>query len=116
PMSPYFYDNYGIINNATGGELDVSFRFGQLGIDLLQKPGYAEIAASTHFLFGAFNSHWRRPISVSQKPLRQSANLGLESGSYLHVAWAALIGMYYRLYRGEPIPEILADMPKSMDL
>ena len=43
PMSPYFYDNYGIINNATGGELDVSFRFGQLGIDLLQRPGYAEI-------------------------------------------------------------------------
>jgi predicted ATPase len=116
PMSPYFYDNYGIINNATGGELDVSFRFGQLGIDLLQKPGYAEIAASTHFLFGAFNSHWRRPISVSQEHLRQSVKLGLESGAYLHVAWAALIGMYYRLYRGEPIPEILADMPKSMDL
>ena len=116
PMSPYFYDNYGIINNATGGELDVSFRFGQLGIDLLQKPGYAEIESSTHFLFGAFNSHWRRPIAVSQEHLRHAVKAGLDSGAYLHVAWAVLIGMYYRLYRGESIPEILADMPQSMDL
>ena len=116
PMSPYFYDNYGIINNATGGELDVSFRFGQLGIDLLQRPGYAEIESSTHFLFGAFNSHWRRPIAVSQEHLRHSVKAGLESGAYLHVAWAALIGMYYRLYRGESIPEILADVPQSMEL
>jgi predicted ATPase/serine phosphatase RsbU (regulator of sigma subunit) len=116
PMSPYFYDNYGIINNATGGELDVSFRFGQLGIDLLQRPGYAEIESSTHFLFGAFNSHWRRPIAVSQEHLRHSVKAGLESGAYLHVAWAVLIGMYYRLYRGESIPEILADLPHSMDL
>ena len=116
PMSPYFYDNYGIINNATGGDLDVSFRFGKLGIDLLQKPGYAEIESSTHFLFGAFNSHWRRPIAISQEHLRHAVKAGLDSGAYLHVAWAVLIGMYYRLYRGESIPEILADMPQSMDL
>jgi predicted ATPase/serine phosphatase RsbU (regulator of sigma subunit) len=116
PMSPYFYDNYGIINNATGGDLDVSFRFGQLGIDLLQKPGYAEIEASTHFLFGAFNSHWRRPIAVSRDHLRHSVKAGLESGAYLHVAWAELIGMYYRLYGGESIPDILAEVPRSMDL
>src|SRR4029077_586258 len=43
PKSPYFYDNYGIINNATGGPLDVSYRFGRVGIDLLERPGYAEI-------------------------------------------------------------------------
>jgi predicted ATPase/serine phosphatase RsbU (regulator of sigma subunit) len=116
PMSPYFYDNYGIINNATGGELDVSFRFGKLGIDLLQRPGYAEIESSTHFLFGAFNSHWRRPIAVSQEHLRHSVKAGLESGAYLHVAWAVLIGMYYRLYGGESIPDILADVPQAMDL
>jgi len=116
PMSPYFYDNYGIINNATGGELDVSFRFGKLGIDLVQRPGYAEIESSTHFLFGAFNSHWRRPIAVSQEHLRHSVKAGLESGAYLHVAWAVLIGMYYRLYGGESIPDILADVPQSMDL
>jgi serine phosphatase RsbU (regulator of sigma subunit) len=116
PMSPYFYDNYGIINYATGGELDVSFRFGKVGIDLLERPGYAAIEASTHFLFGAFNSHWRRPISVSQEHLRHSVKAGLESGAYLHAAWAALIGMYYRLYRGESIPEILADVPKTTDL
>ena len=28
PTSPYFYANYGIINYAVGGELDVSYRFG----------------------------------------------------------------------------------------
>jgi predicted ATPase/serine phosphatase RsbU (regulator of sigma subunit) len=116
PMSPYFYGNYGIINTATGGELDVSFRFSRLGIDLLQKPGYAEIESSTHFLFGAFNCHWRRPIAVSQEHLRHSVKAGLESGAYLHVAWAVLIGMYYRLYGGESIPEILAELPQSMEL
>jgi predicted ATPase/serine phosphatase RsbU (regulator of sigma subunit) len=116
PMSPYFYDNYGIINNATGGDLDVTFRFGQLGIDLTQRPGYSQIESSTNFLFGSFNSHWRRPIAVSQEHLRHAVKTGLETGAYLHVAWAVLIGMYYRLYAGESIPEILADLPQAMEL
>ena len=40
PMSPYFYGNYGIINGAVGGDMDVSYRFSRLGIDLVDKAGY----------------------------------------------------------------------------
>jgi len=40
----------------------------------------------------------------------------LETGAYLHVAWAALITMYYRFYRGENIQDLLADIPQTMDL
>jgi predicted ATPase/serine phosphatase RsbU (regulator of sigma subunit) len=116
PKSPYFYDNYGIINNAVGGDLDVSYRFGRVGIDLLDRPGYAEIEASTHFLFGAFNCHWRRPIADSLEHLQHSIKAGLETGAYLHVAWAVLIRLYYRFYRGENIQEILADIPSAMEL
>ena len=72
PKSPYFYGNYGIINNAIGGDLDVSYRFGRLGIDLVDKAGYTEIEGSTHFLFGAFNCHWRRPLSQSLEHLRHA--------------------------------------------
>src|SRR5262249_4298790 len=43
PKSPYFYGNYGIINYAVGGDLDVSYRFARLGIDLVDKAGYTEI-------------------------------------------------------------------------
>jgi predicted ATPase/serine phosphatase RsbU (regulator of sigma subunit) len=116
PKSPYFYDNYGIINNAVGGDLDVSYRFGRVGIDLLDRPGYTEIEASTHFLFGAFNCHWRRPIADSLEHLGHSIKAGLETGAYLHVAWAVLIRLYYRFYNGENIQEILADIPAGMEL
>ena len=33
-------------------------------------PGYTEIEGSTHFLFGAFNCHWRRPLAESLEHLR----------------------------------------------
>ena len=116
PKSPYFYGNYGIINNATGGALDVSYRFAKLGIDLIDKAGYTEIEGATHFLFGAFNCHWRRPLSESVEHLRRAVKAALESGAYLHVAWAGMIEMYYRFYRGENIQELLADVPQTMDL
>ncbi|HEY7374178.1 MAG TPA: AAA family ATPase [Polyangia bacterium] len=116
PKSPYFYGNYGIINTAVGGDLDVSYRFARLGIDLCQKNGHAEIEGATHFLFGAFNCHWRRPLSESLEHLRHAVKASLETGAYLHVAWAALIAMYYRFYRGENIQELLADMPETMEL
>ena len=116
PKSPYFYGNYGIINNAVGGDLDVSYRFARLGIDLVDKAGYTEIEGATHFLFGSFNCHWRRPLSESLEHLRHAVKAALENGAYLHVAWAALINMYYRFYRGENIQELLADVPQTMEL
>ena len=116
PMSPYFYGNYGIINGAVGGDMDVSYRFSRLGIDLVDKAGYTEIEGSTHFLFGAFNCHWRRPLSQSLEHLRHAVKACLETGAYLHAAWAALIGMYYRFYRGENLEEVLADIPQVMEL
>jgi predicted ATPase/serine phosphatase RsbU (regulator of sigma subunit) len=116
PKSPYFYGNYGIINNATGGPLDVSYRFAKLGIDLVKKAGYTEIEGATHFLFGAFNCHWRRPLPESLDHLRHAVKAAQEAGAHLHVAWAAMIVMYYRFYRGENIQELLADVPATMDL
>jgi predicted ATPase/serine phosphatase RsbU (regulator of sigma subunit) len=116
PKSPYFYGNYGIINYATGGDLDVSYRFGKLGIDLVRKNGHAEIEGSTYFLFGAFNSHWRRPIAESIEHLRHAVKACLETGTYMHVAWAEVVGMVYRYYRGESLQELLDDVPRSMDL
>jgi predicted ATPase/serine phosphatase RsbU (regulator of sigma subunit) len=116
PKSPYFYGNYGIINTAVGGDLDVSYRFARLGIDLVEKRGYGEIEGATHFLFGAFNCHWRRPLSESLEHLQHAVKAALEAGAYLHVAWAALIAMYYRFYRGENIQEILSDVPETMEL
>jgi predicted ATPase/serine phosphatase RsbU (regulator of sigma subunit) len=116
PKSPYFYGNYGIINTAVGGDLDVSYRFARLGIDLVEKAGYTEIEGATHFLFGAFNCHWRRPLSESLDHLGHAVKAALETGAYLHVAWAALITMYYRFYRGENIQDLLADVPQTMEL
>jgi len=116
PKSPYFYGNYGIINNAVGGEPDVSYRFGKLGVDLVHRNGNAEIEGSTYFLFGAFNCHWRRPIAESIDHLRHSVQACLEAGTYLHAAWAELVGMMYRYYRGDGIDELLQDLPRSVDL
>jgi predicted ATPase/serine phosphatase RsbU (regulator of sigma subunit) len=116
PKSPYFYGNYGIINNAVGGDLDLSYRFARLGIDLVDKAGYTEIEGATHFLFGAFNCHWRRPLAESLEHLRHAVKAALEGGAYLHVAWAAMITMYYRFYRGENLQELLTEGPATMEL
>jgi predicted ATPase/serine phosphatase RsbU (regulator of sigma subunit) len=116
PMSPYFYGNYGIINGAVGGDLGDSYRFSRLGIDLVDKAGYSEIEGSTHFLFGAFNCHWRKPLLQSLEHLRHAVKACLENGGYLHAAWGTLIAMHYRFFRGENIEELLADIPQAMEL
>jgi predicted ATPase/serine phosphatase RsbU (regulator of sigma subunit) len=116
PKSPYFYGNFGIINNAVGGDLDVSYRFGKLGVDLVHKNGCVEVEGSTYFLFGGFNCHWRRPIGESIELLRHAVKACLETGTYLHAAWAEIIGTIYRYYRGENIQEVLDSAPRSMDL
>ena len=116
PTSPYFYANYGIINYAVGGDLDVSYRFGRLGIDLVARGGYAAVEGSTYFLFGAFNCHWRRPLSESIEHLGHAVAACLETGAYVHLSWAAVVQMYYRYYQGENVQQLLADIPRTNEI
>jgi predicted ATPase/serine phosphatase RsbU (regulator of sigma subunit) len=117
PTSPYFYGNFGIINYAVGGDVDVSYRFGRLGVDLCARGGvYSEIEGSTYFLFGAFNCHWRRPLSESIEHLQHAVDACLETGAYVHLAWAAVVKMYYRYYQGQNIQQLLADIPKTNEI
>jgi predicted ATPase/GAF domain-containing protein/HPt (histidine-containing phosphotransfer) domain-containing protein len=110
PISPYLYPNYGMVHLAITGDSDVAYRFGKLGMVLGERMGNRAIDGATHFIFGAFLSHWRADLVDSVQILRRGLKVALEAGDNLHGAYCASISVFYRMYLGEPLDDLRAEL------
>lgn len=105
PTSAYFYANFGIINWIIGGDLDRTYRFGRLCMELSKKRYVPAMEGPIHFVFGGFNSHWKVPLSQSAEYLHRGIRASLEAGDHAHAGWCAVYLLYLRIHRGGPLDE-----------
>ena len=116
PLSGYFYATYGMLLGIIASDFDAGYRFGQLGIKLNERLDNKMVDGATNFVFGAFVSHWREHISESIDFLRKSLKASLESGDYIHVGYACSNNVSYRLFRGDRLEELKADIQGVTEL
>jgi predicted ATPase/GAF domain-containing protein/signal transduction histidine kinase len=111
PASPFFYELYGIVHHVVTSDVETSYRFGQLGVRLLERPDHAAARSAVHFIFAAFNSPWRRPLGESQEHFRLGVAAGVDAGDPIHPGYCLSVGTAYRIYSGEALERIAADLP-----
>ncbi len=105
-ISPYAYTAYGAMLCGVVGDIEAGYRFGRLGLHLLEKTNAPEHRAKTLFAFNGFVRHWKEHVRDSLEPLMEGYQSGLEVGDF---NFSALCVSFYciRSYCiGRELPEI----------
>ncbi|MDF5737816.1 MULTISPECIES: AAA family ATPase [unclassified Nostoc] len=95
--STYGYGQYGLMLVAMLKDIDAGYRFGQLGMNLLQRINALKLAAKTIFGFNTFLRHWQEPAKDTLAGFLQAYASGLETGD-LQYAALSLMGYSYTAY------------------
>jgi predicted ATPase/serine phosphatase RsbU (regulator of sigma subunit)/tRNA A-37 threonylcarbamoyl transferase component Bud32 len=115
PVSSYFYVCYGLVL-AVSGDYDTAYRLGQLSIQLNERVRHQAVSGANHFVFAAFVSAWRKHLSESLELLRVGLKVSLDTGDYLHAAYCVSHQANHRLFSGESLDELAADLPGFKEL
>jgi PAS domain S-box-containing protein len=95
--STYSYVQYGLMLVAILKDIDAGYRFGQLGMNLLQRMDNPKLVAKTIFGFNTSLAHWREPAKDTLTGYLQAYASGLETGDLEYVA-LSLLGYGYTAY------------------
>jgi predicted ATPase/serine phosphatase RsbU (regulator of sigma subunit)/tRNA A-37 threonylcarbamoyl transferase component Bud32 len=114
-VSSYFYICYGMVLTG-GGDAETGYRLGQLGIRLNERMNVHAVSAANHFVYAAFISFWRRPLSESLEYFERGLKAGLDAGDYLHAAYCITFLGLYRLYSGESLDDVAGELAGKAEL
>ena len=80
PLAAYAYGLYGLLLCAGEEEIDLGYQFGQLALNVLKTFDTKEIKCRVYNKFYSFILHWQDTVSKSLEPLRETIQIGLETG------------------------------------
>ncbi|MEH2304764.1 trifunctional serine/threonine-protein kinase/ATP-binding protein/sensor histidine kinase [Nostoc sp.] len=103
PESTHGYVMYGLTLVATLGDIDAGYRFGQLGMNLMQRIHAPKLTAKTIFAFNCFLRHWQEPAKYTLEGYLQAYSSGLESGDIEYVALSLMCYCYTAYWSGQEL-------------
>jgi predicted ATPase/class 3 adenylate cyclase len=105
PSLPVVLASYGLVL-VLAGDRDGAQRFGDVAVQLVERPEFKEVRPHTLFLYFDFLDHWRHPIRESLGPLRDAITEALDQGDQEYAGWltATLLGQSF--WAGRPLGEI----------
>ncbi|MBV8485052.1 MAG: AAA family ATPase [Verrucomicrobia bacterium] len=88
------------------GDYHAAFRFGQLGLDLVEKRGLERFRARVSQCFAYFISPWSRPLQNSLELVRRSFVSALETGDLKYAVFCGDRLITLLLSVGHPLSEV----------
>jgi predicted ATPase/C4-dicarboxylate-specific signal transduction histidine kinase len=88
------------------GDYQAAFRFGQLGLDLVEKRGLERFRTRVSQCFAYFISPWSRPLHNSLELLRRSFFTALETGDLKYAVFSGDRLIIMLLAVGDPLSEV----------
>jgi predicted ATPase/signal transduction histidine kinase/CheY-like chemotaxis protein len=105
-VSPFPYVAYGILLCGEVGDIDSGYRFGQLGLRLMEKRQATEIATRTTMAFNFTIRHWKEPMREILPAFMQNYQRGLETGDPTHACYSLYHGCYLAYQSGVELPRL----------
>ncbi|HLO51196.1 MAG TPA: ATP-binding protein, partial [Kamptonema sp.] len=93
PFSAPGYADFGIIVSTVLNKLEESYQFGQLALKIMDKFSERSVQSMTQFKVAAFNQSNRESIKQAINLLKESYQVGLETGDSVH----SLVSTSFRL-------------------
>jgi PAS domain S-box-containing protein len=88
------------------GDYQAGFRFGRLGLDLVEKRGLDRFRARVYLVFGAHVSPWTQPQITSRGFLRYAFEAAKQAGDQIYAAYSFLDLITNLLAAGDPLVEV----------
>ena len=109
---------YVLLGVAVGpyfGDYSAAFRFGQLGLDLVEKLGQDRAKARVYMVFGSHGILWARHIQMGRPLLRKAFEAAQQSGDLTFAAYSRTHVISNLLASGEPLDEVQPEAEAGLD-
>jgi len=108
------YANLPRIAGPRFGDYQTGFQFGQLGCDLVQRPGHERYEARTYLAFCLFVARWARPVRDCTALLNRVFDAANRIGDPPFAAFACNILGSNLLFAGEPLRDLKTEVERGL--
>jgi predicted ATPase/signal transduction histidine kinase/CheY-like chemotaxis protein/tRNA A-37 threonylcarbamoyl transferase component Bud32 len=106
------YSSYAIFLSSLLGNIDKSYQFGTVALQLLERLNAPEQKARALMIFHNFVMQWKQHIKQTLAPLRDAYKSGLETGDVEYAAHAINSYVYYLYFTGAELSKVAKEMEK----
>jgi PAS domain S-box-containing protein len=100
------YVTLGRIAGPRFGDYQAGFRFGQIGYELVERPGLKRFQAGTYLYFAAWIARWMKHVRTSSDLQRRAFEAANQIGDLTYAAYATVNLYSDLLVAGEPLSEV----------
>jgi len=113
--SPYAYTAVGTVLGPYLGNYKAGFRFGQLGLDLVEQPGMERLKARVYLAFGNLSKSSPRHVRIGRPLAQRVFETAQQVGDLTYAALSRNNLLTYLLASGEPLAEVQRDAEAGLD-
>jgi PAS domain S-box-containing protein len=106
----------GGVLGAYFGDYQAGFRFGRLGVDLVEKRGLDRFSARVYQIFAVHVAHWTQPLPTCQVLLRRALKAAQEAGDHTYAAFSCVDLVAIRLASGDPLSEVEHEAENALEI
>ena len=106
------YSGFGVILCGHVGDIENGYRFGCLGMQLLNRFEAKELEAKVCLIFYAGINHWKFHLRDSIEALVSAYYIGLETGDYEIATYCTYYSSYHSLLCGNSLEDIERQMTR----
>ncbi|WP_226575915.1 AAA family ATPase [Acuticoccus sediminis] len=100
------YAYLGMVLGPVFGDYAAGYRFGRLGIDISERPGFERFRARTLMTFAYHVLPYSRPLATGRDPLRRAFELARETGDLTYSGYSTCTLISNLLAAGEPLGRV----------
>lgn len=113
-LSPCIYTSYGLVLAGIGGEIEMGFYWGNIGLKLLKKFNHSLNKAKSHYIFTAFINSWKTPLKNIIISLQKNYEMSLTNGDLSFAGYVALTYCEYAYFAGIPLLKVEQNFLKAI--
>ena len=113
--SCFGYAWLGMILGPNFGDYQAGFRFGKLGLDLVEQRGLHRFEARVYMVFGNRVIPWTQPIRTGRSLARRAFDAANKLGDLTHAAYSRNNLISQLLASGDPLPEVQCEAEDGFD-
>jgi PAS domain S-box-containing protein len=95
-----------VCSGHTSAIYQAGFRFGKLGLDLVEKRGLDRFRARVYLVFAVHVAHWTQPLATSRTFLRRAFEAAKEAGDLSYAAYSCIDLAANLFASGAPLDQV----------
>src|SRR6202163_4674511 len=97
------------------GDYQTGFRFGRLGLDLVEKRGLDRLSARVYLVFAVHVAHWTQHLPTCRVFLRRAFDAAQHAGDLTFAAFARVDLVANLLASGDPLGEVEHEVENALE-